>query len=122
MKRILIIDDDDLIHILFRKFLEPEGYEVIEAYNGSDGIRLFNERPADLVITDIIMPGSSGIEVIEKFRREYPEVAIFAMSAGLQSDSQDLLKMAGILGAKKILRKPVDKKTLIEAIKKELGE
>lgn len=122
MKRILIIDDDDLIHILFRKILEPEGYEVIEAYNGSDGIRLFNERPADLVITDIIMPGSSGIEVIEKFRREYPEVAIFAMSAGLQSDSQDLLKMAGILGAKKILRKPVDKKTLIEAIKKELGE
>lgn len=120
MPRILVIDDDELMHIALNKVLGDAGYEVINAYDGTQGLAMFKDNPADLIITDIIMPGPSGIEVIEKFKRDHPDVAIFTMSGGLQIDGQDFLKMAGILGAKKTFRKPVDMKALLAAVKDEL--
>ncbi len=54
--RILLIDDDDQLRFMLRQVLETAGYEVIDASNGRQGIQRFKETPADLVITDLIMP------------------------------------------------------------------
>ena len=82
MALILIIDDDDQIRRVLRKTLERDGYDVADAPNGKEGIRLYRENPADLVITDIIMPEKEGIETIRELRRDFPEVKIIAISGG----------------------------------------
>ena len=69
MTRILIIDDEAPVRDLLRQMLEKEGYEVVEAREGDIGIRLFRENPADLIITDILMPEKEGIETILELRK-----------------------------------------------------
>jgi CheY-like chemotaxis protein len=77
--------------------LEEAGYDVQEAANGAEGIRAFRKAPADLVITDIFMPGCDGVEVIQALRRVDPEVKILAVTG--RSDTSDFLKVARMLGA-----------------------
>jgi len=70
MARILIIDDDVQILYALRHTLEREGYEVADAPHGKEGTRLYRENPADLIITDIIMPEKEGIEIINGTQNE----------------------------------------------------
>ena len=56
MARILIIDDDPQILNMLRQTLEREGYEVIDASDGKEGLKLYRENPTDLIIADLIMP------------------------------------------------------------------
>ena len=113
MARILVIDDDELIRITLRNILQRAGYEVTLATNGQDGLKKFRERPADLVILDIIMPEKGGIEVLGEFRRDAPEAKIIAITgAGVYH-----LPVAHELGADKIFEKPVRPRDLIAAAK-----
>jgi CheY-like chemotaxis protein len=64
MERILIIDDDPQILDMLGQILEREGYDIVKALNGKEGIKLYREDPVDLIITDIIMPEKDGIETI----------------------------------------------------------
>ena len=82
MARILIIDNDVQILNMLRQTLEREGYDVLKASNGKQGIRLHREEPVDLIITDIIMPEKEGIETILELKRDYPDVKIIAISGG----------------------------------------
>lgn len=82
MPQILVIDDDiDFTEVLC-KTLVKKGYGAFPAFNGKDGIELFKELAADLVITDILMPEPNGIEVITALKRIAPEVKIIAISGG----------------------------------------
>ena len=69
MARILVIDDEDRIRRMLRAALEMEGHEVIEARQGEEALRLHRAAPAELVITDILMPEKDGLEVIVALRR-----------------------------------------------------
>jgi len=82
MARILLIDDDAPVRRTLRKMLERQGYEVEEAPDGKAGLTLYQENPADLIITDLIMPEMEGIETIMELRRRFPDVKIIAMSGG----------------------------------------
>ena len=64
MKRILIIDDDTQLRQMLRQLLERQGYEVADAPDGREAMKLYRRSPADLIITDIIMPEKEGIETI----------------------------------------------------------
>ena len=64
MKKILVIDDDDLVRNVMTKMLERAGFEVTTATNGREGVESYHNSPADLVITDLIMPEQDGIETI----------------------------------------------------------
>ena len=68
MKKILIIDDEELILELLKKMLEEEGHQVNIAVNGEEGLEMFREDPADLVITDIVMPVKDGLKTILELR------------------------------------------------------
>jgi len=94
MSRILIIDDDAQILKMLRQILEREKYHVTEASNGKEGLRLYRENPADLVITDIIMPEKEGIEIIIELKRDYPDVKIIAISGGGRINPEDYLDIA----------------------------
>jgi len=117
MKRILIIDDESQIRSMLRLMLEREGYEVIEAPDGIEGIRLYRQTPADLIITDLIMPHKDGIGMIIELKKEYPDVKIIAMSGGGLNKPDGYLKGAQKLGASRTLVKPIDREEMLRAVK-----
>ena len=122
MTRVLVIDDDDSLRQIVSETLEAEGYEVPQASNGRIGIDLFRAAPADLVITDIIMPVHEGVGTIIELRKEYPDLKIIAMSGGARSGAVDYLELAEKLGASATLTKPFRQERLLAAVRKALGE
>ena len=122
MARILIIDDEALIRDLLKKILEREGYEIVTAAGGEEGIKIHRENPAELIITDLIMPEKERLETIMELRRDFKDVKIIAMSGGGRVDPETYLQMAKTLGAVKTLAKPFDRKELLESIEELLKQ
>ena len=117
MARILIIDDEPQIRSMLKLMLERDGYEVAEAPDGIEGIRTYRQNPADLIITDLIMPNKDGIGVILDLKKEFPNVKIIAMSGGGLNKPEGYLKGAKKLGAACTLTKPIDRGEMLKAIK-----
>ena len=115
MACILLIEDDIQLQKMYHQMLTNEGHDVQKASNGEEGINRFYETPADLVITDIVMPEKSGLDTISELKNAYPEVKIIAMSGGNRTGNK-LLRMAQSLGAQRILRKPFSRAELISAV------
>lgn len=116
MARILVIDDDDQILRTLHQVLELEGHEVVNASNGKEGIKLFKENCADLIITDIVMPEKEGLETIVELRRDFPDVKILAISGGGQVAPESYLTLAKHLGALRTLPKPFERDQLLAAV------
>jgi DNA-binding response OmpR family regulator len=121
MARILLIEDDDMLRELLAQALAQAGHTVYQASDGRQGCDLFLATAADLVLTDIIMPGQEGIETIVKLRHQRPGVAIIAMSGGA-THSKFYLDIAGKLGAHRVLAKPFTPADLIKMIDDVLAE
>ena len=117
MARILIIDDEVQIRAMLCQMLRRSGYEVSDAPDGKVGMDLHRKEPADLIITDIIMPNKEGIETIRELRQEFPETKIIAMSGGGGIGAEEYLQMAGKLGAMRTLAKPIHREELLEAVR-----
>jgi len=118
MALILLIEDDYNLRSVLMMALEKSGHEVIEASDGKIGIEEFRKCPADLVITDIIMPEKDGIEVILILRKEFPDVKIIAISGGGRGHADLYIDQAEKLGATRGLLKPF----LISELLDEVGE
>ena len=122
MARILIIDDESQIRSMLRLMLERVGYEVMEAADGMEGIRQYRDNPADLIITDLIMPNKDGIGMIIELKKEFPAVKIIAMSGGGVNRPEGYLDGAKKLGATRTLTKPIDRNEMLAAVKDTLKE
>ena len=120
MQRILVIDDDEQMRALLRDILERAGYEVTEAQHGLEGLKLFRARPADLVVTDLIMPEKEGVETILELRAEYPEVPIIAVSGWGRNGPRDYLEIAARLGARRTVAKPFTRQEILAAVQQSL--
>ena len=112
---ILLIDDEQPFRCVLRQVLQNAGYEVIEAANGAEGIRSFLEKPADMIITDIIMPEKEGIETIIELKQDYPDVKLIAMSGGGWYGTDIDFDMAKKLGAQ-TLDKPFALQELLDVV------
>jgi len=122
MARILIIDDEPQIRSMLKLMLEREGYEVVEAPDGVEGIDVYRQNPADLIITDLIMPNKDGIGMIIDLKKEFPDVNIIAMSGGGLNKPDGYLKGAKKLGAACTLTKPIDREEMLKAVNDILKE
>ncbi len=80
-KKILVVDDEESIHLVYKEELNEEGYEVISALSGEEGLKLFQEENPDLVILDINMPGMDGIEVLRQMKQMKPNIPVIISSA-----------------------------------------
>jgi DNA-binding NtrC family response regulator len=105
-QRILIVDDDASIRRTLNLLLSKAGYEVIQASDGSEAVRLWRDHGGDLVITDLHMPEKDGIETIMELLSHSPGMRIIAMSGGGQTKRLDLLGNATMLGAVLTIEKP----------------
>ena len=121
MARVLVIDDDLESRTLVKHILLGAGHEVEEAVDGAEGLRLFGERPPDLVLTDINMPGLDGHDVISAIQMQHPEVPIIAVSGGGAIAPDELLLKASNLGAVEIIMKPFEFTQLVGAVERALG-
>lgn len=122
MVSILVIDDDAQVRRFIRKVLEAEGCEVREAGNGTEGIKAYRQRPADLVLCDIFMPEKEGLQTIRELHDEFARVKVVAMSGGNDCLGRvDFLPLAQRYGAVAALHKPLAPKTLVEVVKGVLG-
>ncbi|BDV02052.1 response regulator [Thermodesulfomicrobium sp. WS] len=115
-KRVLVIDDDQLMCLALAKMLVAEGYAVEQAGDGDEGLRLYRQNPFDVVVTDMIMPDKEGIQIIRELRKLDPKIRIIAMSGGGRGGATDYLKWAKLMGAKRCLSKPIKREELVEAV------
>lgn len=122
MARIVVIDDDEQIRETVRRVLESRGHSVEDADQGAGGIAYVAQRAPDLVITDILMPGQDGIEVLVELRKAFPTLKVIAMSGGDGRGLLNLLEDAELLGADRTLPKPFTPAELIAAVNAVLGE
>lgn len=90
MAKVLIIEDDDTTRTALRLALRKDGHEVIEAHDGGEGIVKFTKQRPAVVITDMIMPGITGIEVVSEIKRRDPSVRIIAISGDPQMGLESL--------------------------------
>jgi CheY-like chemotaxis protein len=116
MKRVLVIDDEELLRYTMREMLEDAGYEVLDEPDGAAGVRAFRESPADVVITDIIMPNKDGISTIWELKQIAPDVRIIAMSGGVPGGPRSDLPLAVTYGAARTLQKPFTRAELLGAV------
>jgi DNA-binding response OmpR family regulator len=122
MARILVIDDDVMLQRMLKQFLYLLGHDVRQAFDGKEGVRLCEESPPDLVITDILMPNQDGLQTIRELRRTCPEVKIVAMSGGSQLWPElDGLPFASRFGAQQVLYKPFGRGQLEHAVNEAIG-
>ncbi|MDA0652647.1 MAG: response regulator [Proteobacteria bacterium] len=109
MARILVVDDEAELRTLLRKVLTRRGHEVIEAENGAIAIAMVEEgEKLDMIITDIFMPETDGIEVLRRLRAGHPDLKIVVMSGGGNRVSRGYLPAATALGADHVIEKPFD--------------
>ena len=116
MAIILLVDDDDQFLAMLSKVLTHAGYQVQEATEGQQALRLYESHPSDVVVTDLVMPGKEGLEMIVELKQHHPEAKIIAISGAGRDASQDYLKMAKAFGAQRVLRKPFSNREILEAI------
>ena len=112
MQHILVVDDNAGVRGYLGDILKSAGYHVHEAANGSTVIDLLDNNPVDLVVTDIVMPITDGIETIRDVKRRFPDIKIIAASG-----YNFYLEMAGKLGADRIIEKPFNAEKLLIAIR-----
>jgi CheY-like chemotaxis protein len=121
MGHILIIEDDVEVRELLAIILKRAGHLVTEAGDGRDGIHAFRTNPADLIITDLIMPRQEGLETIVQLRQEFPNLKIIAISGGNPGGKDNYLQAARLCGASKIFRKPFENSEIIAAVEELLA-
>jgi CheY-like chemotaxis protein len=116
-KRIVVVDDHEDICAFMSAALKGAGYEVETVQDGTAAFDLLRSRAADLLITDLFMPGQQGFETITRCKAEFPQTRIMVISAGTVPGMQhDFLGSASVLGVAATLRKPFDADALLDAV------
>lgn len=111
--KILVVDDEKKIVTLVRAYLEHDGYQVVEAYDGKQALAVFQREKPDLIILDIMLPELDGIEVCRQIRRS-SDVPIIMLTA----KDEDTDKIVGLeLGADDYITKPFSPRELMARIK-----
>lgn len=116
MKKILLVDDEENIRLIYEEEFKDEGYEIASAGNGDDALRLFEEERPNIVILDIQMPGTNGIEILRQMKTIDGSVPVILCSA-YPEFKQDL----GVWASEEYVVKSADLTQLKEAVKRYIG-
>lgn len=116
--RALVIDDEKPMRELIQAILADAGFAVLAASNGREGLNTLAREKVDLVITDILMPVTEGVETICEIRRNHPGTRIIAISGGGRVRNLRPLQVASGAGADTMLAKPFEPGDLLAAVAK----
>ena len=116
--RILVVDDDEAVRLVLGGLLEQDGHHVERARSGRDALARIVPASIDVVLTDVRMPGMSGMELLERVRAEHPEVPVVMLTA---HGSVPLAVEAMRAGATDFLTKPFEREEVLRAIAKAMA-
>lgn len=102
---ILVIDDEERIRAVIIQKLLQSGYQLHQAENGKEGVKVVQQESIDLVITDILMPEQEGIETVLYLKKHNPDIKIITISA---PSNNNYLKITEHLGAERSFEKPLN--------------
>ena len=111
--RVLLVEDDDDNRELMTEVLEAAGYQVVTAASGREGLRKLSEQPADVVITDVGMPGMGGLEVARAAKEIVPRVPVVIVTG--YAEREDITSARG-REVDAVLVKPVDPDLLTASV------
>ena len=116
--RVLVVDDSKTVCSAVSKMLNDSRFHVTTANSGKEALGRTDILGIDIVLTDVFMPGESGIEVIQQVRENWPEVQIIAMSGGYgdKMESGKTLEAASKVGANATIPKPFQKEALLQLL------
>lgn len=120
-KKILIIEDEEIIYSLLQKKLTEEGYQILIAKNGIEGMEKMREAKPDLILLDIVMPRKGGFEVMEEMQKDdtLRNISVIVISNSGQPVELDRAKE---LGAKDwLIKTEFDPQEVLEKVKKQIG-
>ena len=113
--RILAVDDQRYFRELLEGLLTEEGYDVVTASSGEEALRILDQSHFDIVLTDLVMPGMDGNDLVHRVKARDPEQEIVVVTGVVDvKTAVDAMK----LGAAEYLIKPFDRETLATAIEK----
>jgi CheY-like chemotaxis protein len=131
MSKVLIIDDEKDVRIVLKEVLQRAGYDTTVAADAREGLEKLESDGADLVITDVIMPGIDGVATVERIRENHPDMPIIVISGGGNVAPMDYepgaistsayLLSAANAGANRTLTKPFERQELVSAVQDLLG-
>lgn len=122
MCRILVIDDDKFVRTSIRAVLEGAGHDVYDSNDAEAGIAMQRTRPFDIAIVDLIMPNKEGLETIRELKRDFPGLAIIAISGGGDIVRKNYFQAAELFGASVSLEKPFGGDDLLAALDQALNK
>jgi CheY-like chemotaxis protein len=103
MTSILIVDDAAFSRRMLKKYLTADGYTIIEATNGREGLEMASDRSPDGILTDLLMPDLNGFEFLEALQEKGLKIPVAVISADIQDSSR---QRAMALGATGFVNKP----------------
>jgi len=118
---ILVVDDDRQLREYLKELLEGDGYAIRLAANGDEALEACREARPDLVLTDLVMPGKDGLELLLELKRSDPDLPVVAISGGSAASADNYLRVAKVIGAADILEKPFRGADLSAAVRRVLG-
>ena len=114
--KVLIVDDNSMMRDVLRMFLEQFKHEVVgEAEDGKSAVKAFAELRPELVLLDLVMPGTTGLEVLDNIRKLDPAAKVIIVSA---VEQPEITRQVIEHGAAAILQKPISSDELVEAMKR----
>lgn len=114
-RKILIVEDDDFIRELYVMYLVDEGYAVVEARDGREGVDRFKAEFFDLVLLDILLPKKDGIEVLKEIKEHNAKIPVVMLT---NLASENMIKKSFELGAEGyLLKSRITKKDLMKEVK-----
>jgi DNA-binding NtrC family response regulator len=118
--RVLLVEDEDPFRELLQAYLESQGFSVHTVRDAQDGASWLGLNAADVVVTDLCMPKSDGIELLMALKQRRSTIPIIVMSGGVRGEMAGMLRAATLLGAKRTLAKPFPLHLLAVAIREAL--
>jgi len=115
MSSVLLVDDEELIRVVMMRWLESLGYEPRQAADADQALQMMAERPADVALCDIAMPGHDGLWLAERLRSLYPDSAVIMVTGSLDVDAA-LTSLS--IGAVDYLAKPFTRDQLRESMRR----
>lgn len=112
--KILVIDDEKDLRFLFKKILTPEGYTVLTAQNGYDGIKINQKSDPDIILLDLKMPGINGIETLRRIRKKDSSVIVIIITGYGDAET---IRDAADLNVYEYMAKPFNNDTVMKILK-----
>ena len=120
-KKILVIEDDPGFLRYLGLVFDKEGFEIIAASNGLEGLRKARQEKPDLIVLDVMLPGLDGFEICHRLRSEEPTAKLPILMLSAKGQDADKTTAARV-GASVFLSKPVDRVVLLNTLRDLLGE